>query len=171
MGEIVSVSAALHRVANRPAMTADDTYTVTLRLDNGATVLLHSSCAAAGPFVMVTKVFGDKAAAWLEGDSVWIEDGTGPAQLPTPDDLPVVEPDPPPSDLLKTTYDGLHSMGIDLEPYARLYQRLHDQIHGLECPADPVAATFVDGVACQRVTDAIRESSKNDGAWVPVAPV
>lgn len=168
MGEIVGVSASLQRLAARPAMTADDTYTVMMRLDNGATVLLHSSCAIAGPFVMVTKITGDRGTAWLEGDELWIDDGSGAKAMPLPDDLPVVAPVPPPGDLLQTAYDGLHSMGIDLEPYTRLYTRLRDQLRGLDVPDDPVAATFADGLACQRVLDAIRHSSHNDGAWTPV---
>ena len=37
-----------------------------------------------------------------------------------------------------------------------------------EVPEDPVAATFADGVACQRVLDAIRASSHAGGALVTV---
>lgn len=165
MGEIVGVSASLQTVSGRPGMTADDTYTVMLGLDNGATALLHSSCAAAGPFVMVTKIIGDAATAWLEFDDVWLDNGTGAVQLEAPDDLPTVAPEPPPAGLLHTAYDSLHSMGIDLEPYRRLYARLCDQILGRETPLDPVPATFIDGVACQRVLDAARESSADGGAW------
>ena len=82
-----------------------------------------------------------------------------------PDDLPVVAPDPPPSDLLHTAYDMWHSMGVDLAPYTRLYERLRDRAAGRPVSDDPVAATFVDGVATQRVLDAIHTSAAG-GAWV-----
>ena len=168
MGEIVGVSASLQRLADRPAMTADDTYSAHLRLDNGATVLAHSSCAARGSFVGTTKIVGSAGAAWLQGEEVWIDTGGGPTALPVPDDLPAVPPDPPPSELLHTAYDMWHSMGIDLAPYTRLYARLRELARGRAVVDDPVAATFADGVAGQRVLDAIRASSAAGGAWVPI---
>ena len=60
---------------------------------------------------------------------------------------------------MHTTYDMWHSMGIDLDPYTRLYGVLRDRIHGLEVPADPPPATFADGVANQAAVDAIRLAS------------
>src|SRR3954466_15368334 len=68
LGEIVGVSATLQRLADRPAMTSDDTYSVHARLTNGAAVLLHSSCAARGELVATTKVLGRDGAAWLQGE-------------------------------------------------------------------------------------------------------
>jgi predicted dehydrogenase len=164
LGEIVGVSATLQRISDRPQMTADDTYSVHLRLDNGAAVLMHSSCAARGQFVAATKVLGERGAAWLQGDEVWIDTGAGPEMVPTPDDIPLTVPDPPPTELLHTAYDMWHSMGIDLVPYARLYGVLRDRARGAEA-GDPAAATFVDGVASQVVMDAIRASSRAGGAW------
>jgi predicted dehydrogenase len=168
LGEITGVSASLQRLSHRPAMTSDDTYSVHLRLDNGATVLLHSSCAVRGPFVGTTKIVGSDGTAWLQGDDVWIDTGAGPEQLPPAADLPAIAPDPPPSDLLHTAYDAWHSMGIDLAPYARLYSVLVERALGRAVPDDPAAATFADGVACQAVTDAIHASSAAGGEWTPV---
>jgi predicted dehydrogenase len=166
MGEIVGVSASLQRLADRPDMTADDTYSAHLWLDNGATVLMHGSCAARGSFLATTKIVGSGGAAWLQGDEVWVDTGAGPTPVPLPDDLPVVAPDPPPSDLLHTAYDMWHSMGVDLAPYTRLYERLRDRAAGRPVSDDPVAATFVDGVATQRVLDAIHTSAAAGGTWV-----
>jgi predicted dehydrogenase len=170
MGEIVGVSASLQRLADRPDMTADDTYSAHFRLDSGATVLMHGSCAARGSFLATTKILGSGGASWLQGDEVWVDTGAGPAPVPLPDDLPVVAPDPPPSDLLHTAYDMWHSMGVDLAPYTRLYERLRDRAAGRPVSDDPVAATFVDGVATQRVLDAIHTSAAAGGAWVSATP-
>ena len=168
LGEIIGVSATVECVADRPGMTADDTYTVHARLENGAAVILHSSCAARGQFVATTKIVGRSGAAWLQGEEVWIDTGAGPEAVPPPTDLPVVAPDPPPAELLHTAYDMWHSMGIDLEPYTRLYRVLRDRALGQPVSDDPAAATFADGVAGQAVLDAIRASSAAGGAWEPV---
>jgi predicted dehydrogenase len=156
MGEIESVTATLSTLSPL-GMTADDTYTVQLKLAGGATALLHSSCAAPGQFVATTKVIGTTGAAWLQGDQVWVDDGSGPRQVPPV--MTAAPPNPPPSELLHTTYDMWHSMGIDLDPYTRLYGVLRDRILGLAVADDPRPPTFADGVANQAVLDAIRESA------------
>ena len=98
---------------------------------------------------------------------MWVDTGTGPRQLDTPDDLRNGAPVPPPSELLHTTYDMWHSTGLDLSPYTRLYEVLRDRILGNAVATDPAAATFVDGVAGQAVLDAIRRSS-SEHSWVTV---
>lgn len=170
LGEIVGVSASLQRLADRPAMTADDTYSAHLRLANGATVWIHGSCATRGQFVMTTKVVGSGGAAWVQGADVWVDTGGEPAQLPMPADLPAAAPEPPPAELIRDAYDAWHSMGIDLAPYTRLYEVLAARIDGRDVPADPVPATFADGVACQAVMDAIHRSSDAGGRWIDLEP-
>ena len=170
LGEISGVSASLQRLADRPAMTADDTYSAHLRLANGATVWIHGSCAARGQFVMTTKVLGTAGAAWLQGADVWLDTGSGPAPVPMPDDLAVAAPEPPPASLIRDAYDAWHSMGIDLGPYTRLYEVLRARIDGRPVAADPAPATFADGVACQLVMDAIHASSDAGGEWVGIDP-
>jgi predicted dehydrogenase len=167
LGEFAGVSATLQTLAPRPAMTADDTYTVHFRLDNGCTGVLHSSCAIGGQFVAATKITGTNGSAWLQGEEVWIDAGAGPERVPDPDDLPLVAPDPPPAELLHTTYDFWHSMGLDLAPYTRLCARLRAGALGDAVVDDPPAATFADGVAGQVVLDAIRRAS-HVGGWVGV---
>ncbi len=158
MGEIEAVCATLSTLSPLPGMTADDTFTVQLRLAGGATVLMHGSCATPGPFLASSKVVGSSGAAWVQGDEVWVDDGT-PRAVPAPSDLVPLPPSPPPAELLNTTYDMWHSMGIDLDPYTRLYGVMRDRVLGKEAPDDPPAATFADGVANQAVVDAIRLSS------------
>jgi predicted dehydrogenase len=167
VGEITRVSAALETLSPRP-MTADDTYTVQFETADGATGLLHSSCAAGGQFVVATKVTGTRGSAWAQGDEIWVDTGAGPTQLPPADDLPAVAPVPPPRELLSTTYDMWHSTGMDLAPYTRVYEVMRDRILGYEVSDDPVAGTFADGVANQAVVDAIRASSADRG-WTEVA--
>jgi predicted dehydrogenase len=156
MGEIEAVTATLSTLSPL-GMSADDTYTVQLHLQSGGTALLHSSCAAPGQFVATTKVIGTTGAAWLQGDQVWVDNGAGPRQMPGT--MTSAPPNPPPSELLHTTYDMWHSMGIDLDPYTRLYGVLRDRIIGLDVADDPRPPTFADGVANQAVVDAIREAA------------
>jgi predicted dehydrogenase len=170
LGEITGLSASLQTLAPRPAMTADDTYTVHFELRNGCVGVLHSSCAIGGQFLATTKVTGTSGSAWLQGDELWIDTGKGPERVPDPTDVPVVAPDPPPAELLRTTYDLWHSMGTDLAPYTRLYERMGALIAGGSVPDDPPVATFADGAAGQAVLDAIRLSSRTR-AWVPVEAV
>lgn len=169
MGPVEAVSASLQRLSDRPAMTADDTYSVLLRLTNGATVLMHSSCAARGPFLAATKIIGTAGTAWLEAGQVGLDTGSGPRLLPLPDHLPMEDLDPPPSELIHDAYDRWHSLGGDLVPFRRLYERLLQLAAGRDVPDDPAAATFVDGVEGQAVLDAIRASSAAGGGWTQVA--
>ena len=166
VGEITRVSASLQTLSPRP-MSADDTYTVQFETDNGATGVLHSSAAIGGQFLVATKVTGTKGSAWAQGDDVFVDNGSGPAQVPAAADLPAVAPVPPPGELLHTAYDMWHSMGMDLAPYTRVYEVMRDRVLGKPVPDDPVAGTFADGVANQAVIDAIRASSATT-SWVEV---
>lgn len=159
LGEFTAVSAQLRTLSPRPAMTADDTYTVQFELANGCTGTMHSSCAIGGSFVATTKVVGSSGVIWIEGNDVRYDTGDGPQTLPPPPDLPDIAPVPPPMTLMHTTYDYWHSMGIDLEPYTRVCRVLRDRIEGRDVATDPRAATFHDGVANQAVVDAIRRSN------------
>ena len=62
-------------------------------------------------------------------------------------------------ELLTTAYDSFHSMGIDIDPFAKLFRSMVDQIEG-RASQGPAVATFADGVALQRIIDAIRRSSQ-----------
>jgi predicted dehydrogenase len=85
-----------------------------------------------------------------------------------PPGVVVDPPEPPPAELMVTAYDWLHSTGIDLGPYTRLYEVFRDRIAGKPDGDRPRPATFADGVANMAVVDAIRQSAR-DGTWVPVA--
>ena len=167
VGEIVGVSASLVSVADH-GWTAEDSYTVHFRTANGCAGTLQSSASDWGPMLMVGRVAGTKATVWAEGDTVRIADERGTHDVQMADEDRVAAPDPPPADLLVTTYDFLHSMGIDFAPYVRLFETFRDLIAGHAAPVDPCPATFADGVANMAVLDAIRRSAA-ERSWVTIA--
>ena len=61
----------------------------------------------------------------------------------------------------------LHSMGIDLGPYTRLYEAFRDRIQGNAVATDPRPPTFEDGFAVQKVLDAVRRASR-EKTWVAI---
>lgn len=170
VGEISGVSASLGQVADREdaprPWTAEDTYSVHFRTDSGVDGILQSSAAVRGPFAVCTRFAGTEGTLWIEGDDVHVADARGQRRLEVPDDLRLPPPSPPPAELLSTTYDGLHAMGIDLGPYTRLYEEFRRRLAGEPAGRDPRPASFADGVAIQRVLDAIRTSSR-EARWVP----
>jgi predicted dehydrogenase len=109
--------------------------------------------------LFVTRVAGTKGTAWAEGDRVRVADAGGTRNVACPPDLAVAAATPPPSDLLVTAYDRLHSTGIDIGPYTRLAERFRARIEGASTSLDPALATFADGVATMEVLDAIRQSA------------
>jgi predicted dehydrogenase len=166
LGEFDGVSASLPLVADR-SMTAEDSYTVHFRTRTGVDGVMQSTAGAYGPPLFVTRVAGTAGTVWVDFDTVSIADADGQRQVPVPDDLALPPPDAPPADLLVTAYDQLHSFGIDLPPYTRVYETFTALIEGRPVPDDPPPATFADGVADIAVLDAIRRSAA-DHAWVPV---
>ena len=166
VGEIEGVSASLVSVADH-GWTAEDTYTVHFRTATGCAGVVQSSACDWGPMLMVGRVAGTRGTVWAEGDTVRVADAAGTRTLDVPEGLHVAAPDPPPADLLVTTYDFLHSMGIDFGPYIRLFETFRELIGGQRTPIDPRPATFADGVANMAVLDAIRRSAA-EGAWITI---
>ncbi|MDJ0848780.1 MAG: Gfo/Idh/MocA family oxidoreductase [Myxococcota bacterium] len=164
LGEFAGVSASLSLVSDRD-WSAEDSYTVHFRTRSGVDGVLQSTIGAWGPPVACTRVSGSRGTAWVEGENVVVFDRQGRRELEMPEDLRLPPPDPPPAELLVTAYDMLHSMGIDLPPYVRLFRAMRARILGEDGPADPAPATFADGVAGQAVLDAIRRSSA-ERCWV-----
>jgi predicted dehydrogenase len=170
VGEFEGVSASVRTVAERSEAlpwTADDSYSVHFRTRTGVEGILQGSAAVRGPMAVCSRFVGSTGTLWIEGDQVGLADASGERILEVPKDLELPPPNPPPAELLSTTYDMLHSMGIDLGPYTRLYETFRDRILGRPVPDDPRAATFADGVAIQAVLDAIRRSSK-EKCWVEI---
>ena len=166
--EFEGVSATLTLVSDRE-WTAEDSYTVHFRTRNGVDGVLQSTAGSWGMPAGCTRIIGSKGTLSIEGNDVVVYDSGGAKTLPVPDDLQNDAPVPPPADLLVTQYDMLHSMGIDLAPFTKLFGVMRARIEGREIPTDPAPATFEDGYQGQRVIDAIRQSSR-EKVWVPIAP-
>src|SRR5262245_51359777 len=167
LGEFEGVSAALPRIAERD-WTAEDSFSVRFRLRSGVDGILQSTAADFGPFLAATRIVGSTGTVWTEGDTVKVTDRAGTETVPVPPDLVHPAPDPPPADLLHTSYDRLHAGGTDLGPFTRLCEVFRDRILGRPVAADPIPPTFADGVAGMAVLDAIRRSAAK-GGWVAVA--
>lgn len=167
LGEFEGLSASLSLVSERD-WTAEDSYSVHFRTTSGVDGILQSSAGSWGPPVLCTRISGTRGTLTLQGDDVVIADRSGTTTLDVPDDLKLPAPLPPPGELLHTTYDMLHAMGIDLAPYTRLFESMAARIRGQREAADPAPATFADGVAGQAVLDAIRKSDA-ERRWVSLA--
>ena len=166
LGDIAGVSAALP-LLSRHEWTAEDTYCVQFRTESGCVGTLQSSAGDWGPMQIVARIAGTGGTIWTEGDRVKAADEHGTRELAVPDDLATAPPDPPPSDLMSSAYDLLHSTGIDVGPYTRLSETFRDLILGLAVPDDPAPATFADGVANMVVIDAIRRAAAEQ-CWVAI---
>lgn len=162
LGEITSVSAGLGRVVDRSAEGAEDSFTVRLTLASGAEAVLQQTAGAWGPAVGITRVAGTEGTVWLEDGAAWIADASGARLLPVPFDLefpaaPDISEDP------RHRYTHL-----ELGPYTRLCEVLRAGVDGQPLPNAVPVPTFVDGVACMRVLDAVRASAEREGEVVRV---
>jgi|TARA_R100000501_G_scaffold17919_1_gene34982 predicted dehydrogenase len=177
-GRIERVSAVLQTMApGRPHMTADDSYVVQFAGEGRLRGTLMAAMAAAGPLIVATKVVGTKGGAWIQSgaqfgdpEQVWVMDTGGSRQVPMPDDLVYPPPTPfPVADLIQTEQDRWHTMGIDVEPYARLFRELRKRMNDEDVDAPEIAATFEDAVQGQAVLDACRRSAR-ESQWVDIPP-
>ncbi len=159
LGAFGTVSASLPNVGHHP-WSAEDAYLVHFRLREGCTGLLQSVASDRGPMLFATRVVGTRGTAWAEGDRVFVADADGTREIDLPPDLAVGPADPPPADLMLSAYDLLHSTGLDVGPYTRLFEQFRARIEGATGSLDPAPATFVDGVATMEVIDAIRRSAR-----------
>ena len=157
-GEFASVNASLQLLADRP-WSAEDTFLVSFRTHDGVDGLMQSSAGDPGPPFGATRIAGESGTLWIEGADVKVSSPSGPRTIEVPDDLRSAAPAPPDSDLLVTAYDMLHSMGIDLDPFTKLFRGMAARIRGEKVAPDPALATFHDGLQIQKVLDAVRRSS------------
>lgn len=168
LGRFTGVMASLQLLADR-SWSVEDTYTIQFRTERGATGVMQSSAAAWGAPLISSRIYGSQGQLSIEGDHVTVADAEGVRTLDTPRDLVNDAPDPPPAEFMSTTYDHLHAAGFDLSPYAKLFRTMAARIADRDAPADPAPATFADGVAGQKVLDAVRRSSR-EVRWVEIDP-
>jgi predicted dehydrogenase len=157
IGPIVRLSADLRAVvAERRAgdgsgterVTADDTAMVAFTTEGGVTGRVDLSISAGGGPRRV-EVYGTKGALFLEGTKLYRAAGRDVAEV-LPDDRDQARLDDP-----------------RIGPFVELAQRVVDRIRGSASASFP---TFDDGVAVQRVLDAIHRSA-NQGREVEIAEI
>ncbi len=166
LGEFEGVSASVSRVSDRE-WSADDGYTIHFRTRGGVDGVMQSTAAAWGQPVICTNFYGTTGSLGIVGDKVMVTDRNGPRTLEVPKDLVNPAPEGPPAELMVTPYDHLHAAGFDLAPYTRLFAAMGERIRGNALPADPAPATFADGLAGQKVLDAVRRSAA-ERRWVEI---
>src|SRR4029077_3375443 len=108
LGEFASVSASLPHVAEH-GWSAEDAYVAHFRTRDGCAGLMQSVASDRGPMLFATRVAGTRGTAWADGDRVQVADATGTREISCPPELVVAPAEPPPSDLMVTAYDLLHS--------------------------------------------------------------
>ena len=162
LGEIETVSAHLSTRKDR-LEGADEGFNALFKTSSGASVTMRS-CARSFAISGATLVVGSEATAVLQGDEVTLHSASGAEKLELPKEFEVLPPKPPPTEGLKTSYEMGHTLGTDFGPYTRLGEVMLGLIEQRDVSLWPTPATFRDGLACQRVSDAIRSSSARGGA-------
>lgn len=166
LGPICGVNASL-RTLSPHGWSSDDSYTVQFQTESGVDGMMQSSAAAVGDMFACFRLVGSKGTLIMEGEKVIIADATGKRELEPTEEMIDAAPVPPPSNLMHTTYDMFHSMGIDLSPYTKLFNTVAKTIRGEAIDSDIKLATFEDGVALQKVMDAIRISDE-ERCWIDI---
>ena len=166
LGEFAGVSASVSLVSDRD-WSADDSYTIHFRTRGGVDGVLQSTAAAWGQPVICTNFYGTTGSLGIAGDRVTVTDLDGPRVLDVPEDLVNPPPEGPPAEFMVTRYDHLHAAGFDLAPYTKLFVAMRERILGNAIADDPAPATFADGLAGQKVLDAVRRSAA-ERLWVEI---
>jgi predicted dehydrogenase len=157
-GEIDSVRGSLETIIKERsgrAVTSDDFANVELRLKNGTIAVVTLSAVASGPDEpsMIT-LHGETGALRLTGEELLFAKPKEPFLRIAGDDL-AKRPGNSPGGAFGT---GTYYLALALK--AALEEGKRDAL--------APAATFVDGLANQRVLDAARASSTDQGGWTEV---
>jgi predicted dehydrogenase len=163
-GEVAAVSGQLTNTSATSRGGAEDTYTAVLHFASGVTATLQHCAGSLGAPLRICRVVGDAGTVTLEGGAVQLAtadgDGTG-GPVDVPGDLALPAP-PDASDDPKEIFTWL-----ELPAYTRLAERFRDLIEGRAIdPNAPATPTFAEALRNQRVSDAIRASSTQSGAWI-----
>ncbi len=166
LGPIATVSGRVQQVGALDG-GADDTYAALMHTAGGVNISMQHCSAARGEGVSVCKVIGSEGSVWLDKGAAYISTGGASTQLDVPSDLiPPPAPDYDASDP-KHAYTA-----FELPLFVRLAERLRDEINGTPVPnGAPATPTFADGLATQRVIDAIRASSDSNGTMIDIAAI
>ena len=140
------------------AVGADDAFSLLFRMASGAGGVVQQSAVAWGPPSVVLRIVGSDASAWIDDDGRLHRAGRDAAasEVAVPPHLRLPDVPVPP--------DAGPFAARELPAFVRQAERFADAIEGRPASA-PAAATFDDGLAVQRVIDAVRESARQ-GRWV-----
>jgi len=166
LGRFTGVMASVQLLSDR-TWSADDTYSIQFRTESGATGVMQSTAGAFGQPLVASRFYGSRGQLIIEGDKVSVADAGGTRVLDTPADLVNEPSEPPPAEFMKTAYDHLHAGGFDLSPYTKLFRAMQTCIADRTARLDPRPASFADGLAGQKVLDAVRRSSE-ETRWVAI---
>ncbi len=160
LGPITSVSGDTRQVSPLEG-GAEDTYSALMRTSDGVSISAQHCSGVRGEGMSVCKVIGSEGTISLEGGAARLSNGSEALELEVPDDLVP----PPAPDYDKN--DPKHAYtAFEMPLFVRLAERLRDEIEGADISPDmPPTPTFADGLATQRVIDAIRLSSDSGGTW------
>ena len=150
-----SLETIIKRRSNRD-VTSDDFAAIHLRLRGGAIAAMTCSAVASGADEPATiTIHGEEGALRLVGEELLSANRNEPFQRIAGDDL-----------AKRPGNSAGGAFGSGTLEFARALRTAVD-----EGNRDPlkIAATFEDGLAQQRVLDAARESSANDGRWTDVS--
>lgn len=160
LGPFASVSAALPVVSDRHRDAAEDSFLVRFELANGVQGMMQQTGGAWGPHAAMTRVAGTQGSLWLESGETWVADKEGSRQLPVRPELQLQA-------IAPSKEPGKQFLHIELPSSLKLSQQWYAAIEGDRGRTDSLA-TFVDGVACMEVIDAIRHSAAKNGELVQV---
>ncbi len=139
---------------------ADDAFSLLCRMACGAQCAVQQSAVAWGPRLTMVRIAGSEATTWIdERGTLWCAGrGRDPFEVPIDADLRLPDVAPP-------ERSGPFARW-EFPAFIRQAERFADAIEG-RASAGPATATFDDGVACQEVMDAVRESART-GRWIGV---
>jgi predicted dehydrogenase len=158
LGDFASVSGRLFLVSEREVQ-AEDSYSLRFAMAGGVEGSMQQTAGAWGPMTTLWRCAGTKGTVWAEQGKVFVADRSGTRELPVPQDLQL-PPAPPAADPGSPN----RLSHLELGPFTRLAEALRARIDGREAATPVPLPTFADGLASMRIIDAIRASSRSDGA-------
>lgn len=167
LGDFATVSAVLPRVTITRG-DVEDSYSLRFSTTGGAVGVIQQCGGDYAGMTEMARIVGSKGAIWVEGTKVMFADRAGAREVPVGSEfelppMPRLPPDP-----RHESPEWKMLAGLELRPYIQLCLTMRAAILGERPPTRVPMATFDDGVATMRLTDAIRASSREHGKLVAV---
>ncbi len=163
LGDFHSLSANLLTVSDR-VDAAEDSYSMRFITKAGVEGSMQQSAGAWGEPASLCRCAGSKGAVWIDAGKVYVADASGTRQLPVPAELEL--PPPPPAADPNSANRLSH---FEIGPFTRLAEALRDAIGGSAAQSPVAPPTFLDGLKCMQIMDAMHASAA-DGGSLQVLP-